>query len=324
MLAQPDLAEEVGMTASRRVLAVTVTLGLLASPLAAEAQQPAAKIPRIAVVFSIAPVTEMLGAEPSHPHLRAFLQALRTLGYVEGQNIVIERRSTEGRVERLPEIFAELVQTKVDVIVTASTPVTRAAKEATSTIPIVMAVSVLDPVTAGFAASFARPGGNITGNSAVDPQRLGKLIEVLKEAVPRVSRVAALLDAKERRRPGAEETAIRAAADALRLTLLPLVVDRQEQLASAFATFSQQQANGLYVSSSALTYAHRKLIADLAIRHRLPLICGIKDFAEAGGLIAYGTDIPDLYRRAAVYVDKILKGAKPADLPIERDANSTW
>src|SRR5262245_17538118 len=194
-------------------------------------------MPRIAVVYEVAPVTTLLGAEPSEPLMRVFLEALRTLGYVEGQNIVIERRSAEGRFERLPEIFAELIQTQVDVIVTSTPPVTRAAKAATSTIPIVMGTSAVDAVTAGFAASFARPGGNITGNSTVDPQRQGKLIEVLKEAVPRVSRVAALLDAKEPR-PDAQ-TEIRAAAGALRLTLLPLVVDLPEQLASAFATFTQ-------------------------------------------------------------------------------------
>ena len=305
------------MTASRRVLAVTLTLGLLAVPLAIGAQS-ADKMPRIAVVFGGPTVTTLLGAEPSHPHMRAFLQGLRTLGYVEGQNIVIERRSAEGWLERLPAIIAELVQTKVDVIVTSGIEVTRAAKEATSTVPIVMATSAPDPVTAGLVASFARPGGNITGNSVVGPQPWGKLIEVLKEAVPTVSRVAVLLDGKNPR-PDAD-TAIRTASEALRLTLLPVTVDRLEQLAPAFATFTQQQANGLFVSATAFTYTHRKLIADLATRHRLPLISALTELAEAGGLIGYGTSVPDLYRRAAVYVDKILKGAKPADLPIERDA----
>jgi putative ABC transport system substrate-binding protein len=267
---------------------VAGTVGLLTAPLAVRAPS-AEKMPRIAVVLTT-PVTTMLGAEPSHPLMRAFLQRLGTLGYVEGQNIMIERRSTEGRVERLPEIFAELIQANVDVIVTGSSTITRAAKEATHTIPIVMAASVLDPVAAGFAASFARPGGNIT----------------------------VLLDAKDRHPAG--ETAVRAAAETLRLTLLPLVVDLPEQLASAFATFTQQQADGLYVPGTSLTWVHRKLIADLAIRYRLPSICGLTESAEAGGLIGYGTSVPDLYRRAAVYVDKILKGAKPADLPIERDA----
>jgi putative ABC transport system substrate-binding protein len=292
-------------------------VAFLAAPLAVEAQ-PAGKLPRIAVVFQTSPITTMLGAEPSHPHMRAFLQGLRTLGYVEGQNIVIERRSAEGRFERLPEIFAELVQAKVDVIVTATAPVTRAAKEATRTIPIVMATSSPDPVTAGFVASFARPGGNITGNSDIEPQRRGKVLEVLKEAVPTVSRLAVLRDGKEPM-PAYDEV-IRTAANALRLTLLPLTVDDREQLGPAFATFTRQEANGLFVAATAFTFAHRKLIADLAIRHRLPSVSGLKEMTEAGSLIAYGASAPDSYRRAAVYVDKILKGAKPADLPVQRDA----
>jgi ABC-type uncharacterized transport system substrate-binding protein len=303
------------MTSRRTFLAGGAAL--LAAPVAVGAQS-AEKMPRIAIVRFSGPVITMLGAEPSDPLMRAFLQALRTLGYVEGQNIVIERRSVEGRVERLPQIFAELIQSNVDLIVSSASPVTRAAKEATRTIPIVMATSGLDPVAAGFVASFARPGGNVTGNSVADPQRQGKLIEVFKEAVPRVSRMAALLDAKDRQ--STAETAIRAAAEALRLTLLPLVVDLPEQLTSAFTTFTQQHANGLYVSPTSLVWTHRKLIADLAIWYRLPLMCGLTELAEAGGLIGYGTNIPDLYRRAAVYVDKILKGANPGDLPVERDA----
>jgi putative tryptophan/tyrosine transport system substrate-binding protein len=301
----------------RRVLAmVMLIVAALAAPLAAEAQS--GKMPRIAVVLFAGPVTTMLGSEPSHLAMRAFLQRLRTLGYVEGQNIVIERRSAEGRSDRLPEIMAELVQAKVDLIVASSLPATRAAKEATRTIPIVMMSSSPDAVTAGLVASFARPGGNITGNSAVGPQRVGKVLELFKEAVPSVSRVAVLFDGREPQ--PAEDEVLRTAADALRLTLLPLAVDDPVQLAPAFATVTRQPANGLYVRGTGFTHAHRKLIADLAIRHRLPLISGLSDIAEAGGLIAYGTSIPDLYRRAADYVDKILKGAKPADLPIERDA----
>jgi putative ABC transport system substrate-binding protein len=305
------------MTASWLVLAVTLTTGLLAAPLAADAQQ-SGNMPRIAVVYSTSPVTTMLGSEPSHPHMRAFLHRLRELGYVEGQNVVIERRSAEGRYERFPEIFAELIQAKGwDVIVVSgSTAVARAAKEATRTIPIVLTYSS-DPVAAGLVASLARPGGNITGNSAVGPERQGKVLEVLKDAVPRVSRVAVLRDGKSSN-PAFYE-AVRTAASALRLTLLPLAVDDPGQLAPAFETFARQHANGLFIVTSGLLKTHRKLIADLAIQHRLPSISPLPEMAEGGALIGYGPSQPDVHRRAAVYVDKILKGAKPADLPIERD-----
>jgi putative ABC transport system substrate-binding protein len=237
---------------------------------------------------------------------------------VEGQNVVIERRSAEGRYERFPEIFAELIQAKGwDVIVVSgSTAVARAAKEATRTIPIVLTYSS-DPVAAGLVASLARPGGNITGNSAVGPERQGKVLEVLKDAVPRVSRVAVLRDGK-RSNPAFYE-AVRTAASALRLTLLPLAVDDPGQLAPAFETFARQHANGLFIVTSGLLNTHRKLIADLAIQHRLPSISPLPEMAEGGALIGYGPSQPDVHRRAAVYVDKILKGAKPADLPIERD-----
>jgi putative ABC transport system substrate-binding protein len=292
------------------VSVVAVPLGVGAQP---------ATTPRIAVVYSTSPVTTMLGSEPSHPHMRAFLQRLRELGYVEGQNVVIERRSAEGRYERFPEIFAELIQAKGwDVIVVSgSTAVARAAKEATRTIPIVLAYSS-DPVAAGLVASLARPGGNITGNSGVGLERQGKVLEVLKDAVPTVSRVAVLRDGKSTN-PAYYE-AVRTAANALRLTPLPLAVDDPGQLAPAFETFTRQQANGLFIVTSGLLNAHRKLIADLAIRHRLPSISPLPEMAEGGALIGYGPSQPDLHRRAAVYVDKILKGAKPADLPIERDA----
>jgi putative ABC transport system substrate-binding protein len=278
-------------------------------------------MPRIAVVYSTSPVTMMLGSEPSHPHMRAFLQRLRELGYVEGQNVVIERRSAEGRIERFPEIFAELVQTKVDVIVVSgTTALAQAAKKATRTIPIVLA-SNFDVVATGLVASLARPGGNITGNSNVGPERQGKVLEVFKDAVPAVSRVAVLLDDKAPTPARYEaRAAVRTAANALRLTLLPLAVDDPGQLAPAFETFTRQHANGLFIEPSSRLWAHRKLIADLAIRHRLPSISPFTEMAEGGALLGYGPSQPDLHRRAAVYVDKILKGAKPADLPIERDA----
>ena len=290
---------------------------MVAAPLVAGAQQPG-KMPRIAVVYSSSPVTMLLGSEPSHPTMRAFLQKLRELGYVEGQNIVVDRRSAEGRYERFPEIFAELIEAKVDVIVVAgSNVVGQAAKEATRTIPIVLATN-FDAVAAGLVTSLARPGGNITGNSGGGLERQGKVLEVLKDAVPAVSRVAVLRDGKD---PSpAYYEAVRTAATALHLTLLPLAVDDPAQLAPAFATFTRQQANGLFILGSAFLFAQRKLIVDLAIRHRLPSISSAVDWAAGGALIGYGPSQPDLHRRAAVYVDKILKGAKPADLPIEQDS----
>jgi putative ABC transport system substrate-binding protein len=316
------------MRFARLTALAILSLALLAAPLAAEAQQPGG-IPRIAVVFTDSPVTTMQGAQPAHPNMRAFLQAMRALGYAEGQNIVIERRSAEGRYDRFPEIVAELVRAKVDVIVAATVPVARAAQQVTRTIPIVL-VGGVDPVTAGLVPSLARPGGNITGmtgDTAGSPIN-GKLLELLKEAVPTVSRLALVGNPPPPGRVADESSLVRSSgsvspeahtmAAALRLTLVPATVDGPEQLAPAFATLRQQQVDGVFVRSTGFTYAHRKRIADLAIQHRFPSICGMPEVAHAGGLMAYGVSIADLYRRAAGYVDKILKGAKPADLPIER------
>jgi putative ABC transport system substrate-binding protein len=295
-----------------RLTTTVLALALLAAPLAADAQS-GEEMPRIAVVFGAVPIIQLLGSESSDLTMRALLQGLRTLGYVEGQNIVIERRSAEGRFERLPEIFAELVQAKVDVIVTGILPVTRAAKERTRTIPIVMAAGSTDPVADGLVASLARPDGNLTGlASGIGAGIFGKVVGLLKEAVPKVSRLVVLSSEA----PLVEELQI--AAETSRVTLFPLAVNGQEQLAPAFATFTRQRADGLLLRITGFTYTHRSLIADLATRHRLPSISASPVWAEAGGLMGYGTSLPDLFRRAAVYVDKILKGAKPADLPIEQ------
>jgi putative tryptophan/tyrosine transport system substrate-binding protein len=290
------------------VAILVLALAFLAAPLAADAQQTG-RIPRIALVLSDSPVTTMQGAEPVHPGTRTFLQGMRSLGYVDGQNIVIERRSGEGRYDRFPEIVAELIQAKVDVIVVTTIPVARAAQQATRTIPIVLAGGP-DPVAAGLVASLARPGGNITGMTGdVGIPIGGKGFEFLKAAVPTVSRLALVGDKPP---PGssAYETAwtslspeVRATADALRLTLFPVLVDGSEQLAPAFATLKRQGADGVLVRSTGFTYAHRKRIADLAIQHRLPSTCFMPDMAQAGGLMAYGVSTPDLYRRAAGYVD---------------------
>ena len=314
------------MRLARLAAPATLTLALLAAPLAVGAQS-AEKLPRIAVVFTDSLVTTMLGSDPAHPNVRAFLQGLRALGYVEGQNVLIDRRSAEGRFDRYPQIFAECIQAKVDVIVAANVPVARAAQQTTKTIPIVLA-SGADPAAAGLVGSLARPGGNITGVTADvgGVPFFGKVLELLKEAVPKASRLAVIGDTPSPGSAPSESIMLggaqefRSVADALRLTPFPLAVDSPEELAPAFATFTRQQADSLLVRATAFTYAHRKRIADLATQHRLPSICSMPEVAEAGGLMAYGPSVADLYRRAAGYVDKILKGAKPADLPIERPA----
>jgi len=302
------------MRAPPPILPIVLALAVGIASLAAAAQ-PAGRMPRIAIVSGGLPVAQMLGPDPVQPWVRAFIHGMRALGYVDGQNVVIECRSAEGKVDRLPEIFAELLQAKVDVIVVATAPVVQAARRATSTIPIVIATGA-DPVALGLAESLARPGGNVTGVSDIYGwQALAKLLEILKEAVPTVSRVAVLSNEAPL---GAASSVLGAAADALHLTLLPLVVDGHEQLAPAFATFTRQRADGLFVRATGFTFVHRRLIADLATRHRLPSISAFRETAEAGGLLAFGPDLPDQYRRAAGYVDKILKGANPADLPIEQ------
>jgi putative ABC transport system substrate-binding protein len=297
-----------------RLVVALLCLVLLAAPLAAEAQ-PAGRVPHIALVFESIPVAQMLGPDPIQPHARAFVHALRALGYVEGRNIVIERRSAEGKLDRLPEIFAELVQAKMDVIVITTRAVAEAAKRAAGTTPIVMAAGG-DPVALGLAESLARPGGNVTGVSPImDWQVPGKLLQLLKEAVPTVSRVAVLSSEASL---GAASGVLGSAADALRLTLLPLAVDLPENLAPAFVTFTRERADGLFVRGTTFTFHHWKVIADLATRHRLPSISAFREATEAGGLVSYGPNLLDQYRRAAAYVDRILKGAKPADLPIEQ------
>jgi putative ABC transport system substrate-binding protein len=246
----------------------------------------------------------------------AFRQGLRDLGYTEGQNIAIELRSAEGQFEKLPELAAELVRLPVDVIVTATTPASLAAKQATTTIPIVMAV-VVDAVGSGLVASLSRPGGNITGLDLLSADIAGKRLEILKESVPRASRVAALRDP---RNPASArqwaETQI--AARTLGIQLQSLEVRATGELESAFRAATTERADALIALDDAFLFTHQALIADLAAKHRVPVISGFREFVEAGGLMAYGTHLPALYRRAATYVDRILKGARTADLPVEQ------
>ena len=282
---------------------------ILAAVHTVEAQQPT-RIPRVAY-FTAAPLSAMTD------RIDAFRQGLRELGYVEGKNIVIEWRSPEGNPDRMPTLAAELVQLKVDVIVTAGGAATRPAKEATSTIPIVMAQDE-DPVGNGFVASLARPDGNITGLSQLSPQLRGKRLEILKEVVPNLSRVAVLGTPNSIGSAQAIKE-IEAAAGAMKVQLQHLNVLTAKDIEPAFRAASKERADAvLEIVSGAIRGSQRKEIATLAIKTRLPVMWERPEYVETGALMSYGVNLRDLDRRAATYVDKILKGAKPADLPIEQ------
>jgi putative ABC transport system substrate-binding protein len=291
---------------------VAASLGLFgigAAPLAADAQQ-AGKVPRIGILAPSPP------AARSHLH-EAFLLGLRELGYVEGQNIALDYLSAEGKLERLPELAAELVRRKVDVIVGGPEPVIRAAKQATTSIPIVM-VAAGDPVAAGFVASLARPGGNITGQTNLASGLSAKRLELLKEAAPTISRVAVLWNPDN---PGVVPTLreTEAAARSLRIQLQPLEMrGPNPDLESAFRVATRGQAGALIMLDEPSSLHNRTRIAELATQKRFPAISPFREFVEAGGLMAYGPSLPDQFRRAATFVHKILKGAKPADLPVEQ------
>ena len=286
----------------RRSFLGTLAGGLLAAPLVAPAQQPG-KSARIG----------LLGDVPSFLD-EAFREGLRELGYNEGQNIVIEHRSPEWKYERLPGLAADLVRLKVDVIVAASPAATKAAKQATSTIPIVFTVSG-DPVADGFVASLARPGGNITGLATIGPELVGKQLEMLKGVAPTVSRVAVLQNPNTHR--GVLRQAV-GSARGLGVQLHSLEARTSSEIETAFAAMRRQRVDGILVLRDAVFRAQRAQITGLAAKNRLPAVYGLREEAEAGGLIAYGASVPQLYRRAATYVDRILKGAKPADLPVEQ------
>jgi putative ABC transport system substrate-binding protein len=283
-------------------LLVILALSYLVGPLAAEAQPPA-KIPRIGFL------------DPGHPsHRRAFGEGLHALGYVEGKTVIVEGRSWEGRPERAPELIAELVRLPVDVLVVAGSRLLLAAKEATATIPIVM-VAGGDPVTTGLIASFARPGGNMTGVTVHHPELSGKTLELLKETLPQLSRVALLLEA---RGDPAAVRQMKRAAQALGLSLQVLTVRDPDEFPRAFQAALEGHAEALHVSESAMVDTHLAQIAAFAAQHRLPTMGQLRLSAEAGLLMSYGPDIAELFRRAATYVEKILHGATPADLPVER------
>jgi putative ABC transport system substrate-binding protein len=291
------------------------TLGLLV-PLVSEAQQ-AGKVYRVGLIAAATPVSEMAGPEPVHPLVRAFVQGLRSLGYVEGQNLILESRSAEGQYGRFGDIAAELVSLKVDVIVTFAHPAAQAAKAVTATVPIVMAVSV-DPVGAGLVQSLARPGGNITGLTVyVGPEIEAKRLELLRETLPGVSRVAYLGSKEDKDWESPWGKSVRTAAQGLGVTLVR-VEFTPHQYTDAFMLISRARAGGLFVAASPATYNDRALIVDFAARTRLPSIFANRESVETGGLMSYGASNRDNFRRAASFVDKILKGAKPGDLPIEQ------
>jgi len=251
------------------------------------------------------------------PLLDAFRQGLRELGWVEGQNIAIEYRFAEGRFDRLPDLAAELVRLKVDIIVAQPTPAAVAAKNATKTIPIVM-ISVGDPVGLGLIASLARPGGNVTGSSySVGPEIAGKLLELLKETVPKVRRVAILWNPANPAQPLFIRE-LNVAAPSLGVQLQLLEARGPNEFEGAFAAMAKERAGALLVMADGMFLLHRTRLADLAARSRLPAAYGVRDHVDAGGLMSYGSSTRDLFRRSATFVDKILKGAKPADLPVEQ------
>ena len=287
---------------------LVIFVALAACGAVGEAQQPT-KIPRIGYLTTSTPSTMAARTE-------AFRQGLRDLGYVEGKNIVIEWRSAEGKLDRLSALAAELVRLKVDIIITAGPPSTRAAKEVTNTIPIVMTQDT-DPVASGFVASLAGPGGNITGLSTLAPELGGKRLEILKEVVPKASRVAVIGGSTV---PGYAQVLkeIELAAGALKVKLQYLDVLAPKDIETAFRAATKGRAEAVLTLNSSILASRRTQIVELAVKSRLPAIYFRSDFVEAGGLMSYGVNQSDLDRRAATYVDKILKGTKPADLPVEQ------
>jgi putative ABC transport system substrate-binding protein len=287
-------------------LALGAVLFTLCVP--AEAQQPA-KVPRIGYLSSSSSFNE-------RPRDEAFRQGLRELGHVEGKNVVIEYRYANGKLDQLSELAAELVHLKVDVIVTSGGPPTQAAKNATKLIPIVM-TNISDPAALGFVASLARPGQNMTGLSSMQNELGGRRLELLKEIVPQVSRVAVLVN-RDVPGYGVQMKEVEAAAKVLGLRLQPVDVRSADDLQSGFSAMVRKQAGALIGLNNPTFNILQGRIADLALKNRLPTVYGQITFAQAGGLMSYAPDVPHLYRRAATYVDKILKGTKPADLPVEQ------
>ena len=298
------------MATDRRAFLYRVALGVLAVPVVARAQS-ASDMPRIGL---LSPASPLSTRSPSH---EAFRQGLRELGYVEGKNITIELRTAEGKPERLRALAEELVRLKVDVIVTYGELGARAAKEATATIPIVMAV-IGEPVATGFAASLARPGGNMTGLTNLASGLEHKRLELLRQTLPRTEHIAVLRYPPNRVLDPIYWQEAQSAAKALNVRLQPVEVGDAREFESAFATMRRERVDGLLVLPDAFFWFNRGRVTGLEARNQLPAMHEAREFVEEGGLISYGPSITDLFRRAAGYVDKLLKGAKPGDLPIEQ------
>jgi len=294
---------------SKKVFCFVLGAMLVALSLPAQAQQPK-KVARIGYLAA--------ASRTGISHLtEAFLQGLRELGYVEGQNISIEYRWADGNFEQLPELAAELVRLKVDVIVALVTQASLAAKNATGTIPIVM-VAVANPVDSGLIATLARPGANITGTSTMIDEVVGKQLALLKESFPKISRVAAMWNPANPVFQKLQLREVEATARALNVSLQKVQARNPDEIERAFAAIAKERTRALHVFPDPVFVTHRGLIADLALKHRLPVVSGARESAEAGMLMSYGPDFPESYRRAAIYVDKILNGAKPAVIPVER------
>ena len=289
---------------------------VMVAPAVSQAQQ-AAKVYRVAVVAAGTPLSDMRGADPVHPYVRSFIHELRALGYIESQNLILERRSAEGRFERFPDIFQELVRLNTDVIVTTTNGMAREAQKVTKSIPIVMAAS-LNPVEEGIVKSLARPGENTTGLTLdAGSGIVSKHLELLKELLPGVSRVALLQDRGDAHQPSVDEAQEAARKQGVAL----LIAEHSSEYGDAFDLIRRERPGALIVGYSARNLANRKLIVDFAGKLRLPLVAPYRDFAEVGGLSAYGATLSPIFRRAARYVDRILKGANPAEMPVELPQN---
>ena len=295
----------------KNILSILLVIAVMGVSAMAQAQQPT-KVPRIGYLSTRDPASES-------PRSEAVRRGLHELSYIEGQNITIEYRYSEGKRERFAALAAELVRSKVDVIVVAGgDPAVREVMNATKTVPIVMSGGGADPVEAGFVQSLARPGGNVTGITLLVLELGGKRLELLKEAVPKVARVAALYESTNPSSVLEVKEILPTAARALGLTILPWGTRAADEFERVFATQSKERPDGLYVSPGALMNSNQNRIVTFAAKSRLPSMYGRREYVDNGGLMYYGADLAESYRRVAYYVDRILKGAKPADLPVEQ------
>ena len=296
---------------TRAALALALTFGLLVATLDARAQQPA-KIPRVGILFFGFPASP---SEPA-PLGRAFVEGLRNLGWVEGRNVMFEWRYAEGKTDRYPALAAELVALKVDVIVASSTPAAVAVKQATNTIPVVM-VAVSDPVGSGLVGSLARPSGNMTGLSLLAPALSAKRLDLFKQAMPKLARAAVLWNTANAGMK-LRFTETEAASRTLGVRIESVGVQGLDDFENAFASIVKLRPDALIVLADTVTVTHRRRTIDFAVANRLPTIYEMREFADDGGLMSYGISMPDHFRHAATYVDRILKGARPAELPVEQ------